>query len=1731
MMYPDNASPPPSPEARSGEGAVDEPNEVATTDALGIDLSGSEVDSVLHGIPGVTGRWQPTRAGVLNSWKWTDEEFHFADGWLAFIGRNGSGKSLTASQLITILLDGDTSQTALSVSGRAAGTLMSRHTDNREKDDKTGVWWLEYGHTNPDTGQTSYVTTGLWLRSSSQSLLRAFFLVPARVGRQLTLQVDRNAVTIDSLAEQLAANEGQMFTDSPRLKPKAAARLSAISPESSYRTAVRTRLFSPLDEVQYDALLSVLRTLRSVRTAEKISARDMLEVLTGALPALDQGKLSEIAGAMQRIASLEAQLANTKEQSKKLADTDRLYELYRRAVALTAAAALRSANTDFDNLTRSQRTAERALSDAQNTAADARLTLTRVNLDLSRLEGELRAADTAVRDHAGAELPHHEQRAHDMAAAATTAEGHAERANAEAETTRTSAEKANQDAGSAQRSLAKIGQELASTAEAVHAGGAVTSLLGITSGLAEPEQLDPDKPETEVSVDELAAVPLAWVDMRQQSVGKVSTALEEMNAANLIALEAADQHRAAQDEAERRDTALAELAASRGEVERQLEAAVVSWQKSATHFPPVPDGLIEPDPTDGRINPGQLTLWLDRHATTIRQELDVPGHLARKEAADKANELALTFAKTQQVAAEQAAEVAEESQKRHDEQARKNLAAADEDADTGLHAENDHAQKVDAARQHRHEHLVTQLGLARTALEAVTDWAGQVRRWQAALTHLDGASLTLPQPVTEHIGQLLVELRATGELGGAGTHASDRLALGSPAVILADQALTTLAKFDDGDLRTALGETAQRTFARLDRRIVEAERTLVEVQGEVDDVTAELEKARQAPAPPPAPAWRTRRGGNPLWSLVDFRDDVPADARHRYEGALLVSGLLDAIVTADGRARAGDTVLTGEHPVNGSSLADILTVEPNSPVDPALIHDLLRSIALSDTAGTTVRSGVLTAASPDGYVARYIGTTARERARAERIAELEAQLASLAVQYQTAELELTERRDDLVAAGAEQRALPASTTWQQARTRAQEAQLEAREADRVAMQRQAQADTALQAIRERLAAADQSRTQMLATFLRQLDTAIALAKQADQSAAEALAVAVDSAELAEQAATRLEKAIAEQAEADGQRQRFPSLMALFNALTKEDEATRELTTAQSLVVGAAGRVREVRTRTKQALAALNRAVDLGDGRMLPSEPAALKTFAGKVAQLATQVTSWQRITDRAVQLRAQARATAVAAAELAERAKAQSQEATTARAAAVREQAAVAQLRELYGAAYEQLRLAREQSAQAYAAAQEELERVREKGHQAEIAAAQASSTLDGIAPQRAHAEQQREQCLRQMNRLVEESIAAVDGDIAVDETRRPANLTAALAWGAHMLAAEPRGNNRDELARLLESRRARLETEAKKVSADLTRFDRQVTLQTIPGTDWRRAVVAAPDALGGEDLHLTVLTLQQTAEQLDRDLRDDVKVTLKTSMFTALRRDIATRRAAAQELVRQIRSTLGDVRTGVARVGVEVDWRVKNDPDAQRMIELVSALPSDETFEQMYEVLRQRLEDATGDTWEARVAHTFDYRVWHEWDIKVTHASFGDSTTEVFRPLTARSNPLASFSTGEMRLATMLPLLAAAWSMYEAPGYQGPRLLFVDEVNAAFDPQNVRKLLALLREWNFDVLSTAPEMSAMLKAESKRVMIAQVTHAGAVRVSMPWLWTGSGQPVLVADRVGQTMHASTGRS
>jgi hypothetical protein len=94
-----------------------------------------------------------------------------------------------------------------------------------------------------------------------------------------------------------------------------------------------------------------------------------------------------------------------------------------------------------------------------------------------------------------------------------------------------------------------------------------------------------------------------------------------------------------------------------------------------------------------------------------------------------------------------------------------------------------------------------------------------------------------------------------------------------------------------------------------------------------------------------------------------------------------------------------------------------------------------------------------------------------------------------------------------------------------------------------------------------------------------------------------------------------------------------------------------------------------------------------------------------------------------------------------------------------------------------------------------------------------------------------------------------------------------------------------------------------------------------------------------------------------------------------------------------------------------------------------------------------------------------------------------------------------------------MLPLLAAAWSMYSGDGYRGPRPLSIDEIDAAFDEPNLRQILALLRSMDFDLLATTPTMTPMIKREARQVVIHQEVTTGRNRVTVPWLWQGEGDP------------------
>ncbi|MFC4856689.1 TIGR02680 family protein [Actinophytocola glycyrrhizae] len=206
-----------------------------------------------------------------------------------------------------------------------------------------------------------------------------------------------------------------------------------------------------------------------------------------------------------------------------------------------------------------------------------------------------------------------------------------------------------------------------------------------------------------------------------------------------------------------------------------------------------------------------------------------------------------------------------------------------------------------------------------------------------------------------------------------------------------------------------------------DRR--DALRELRRQRGTADDELAGLRGQRAAVAAErddaPAPfaartADRTGRPGGPLWRLVRFADDVPADRAAAVEAALEAANLLDAWLQPDSvlDANGSDAHLVplpvGRRPP-GPTLADVLVPEDEAPVDAARIADVLSSVALAEVVDATGEPPVFPAVSPRGGFAQgiqvgahakdhaeYIGATARARRRAARLAELDDRITTAA---------------------------------------------------------------------------------------------------------------------------------------------------------------------------------------------------------------------------------------------------------------------------------------------------------------------------------------------------------------------------------------------------------------------------------------------------------------------------------------------------------------------------------------------------------------------------------------------------------------------------------------------------------------------------------------------------------------------------------------------------------------
>jgi len=1745
---------------------------------LGLRAPGVLVDPV----PEASGRWQPTRAGAVNSWLWTDEQFLFRNGWLALVGRNGSGKSLTAAMLFPTLIDGDVSQKALSVAGHAIGTLGDRHTNRKPGIPKTGLWWQEYGCA--DSGgsgerEAGWLTTGLWLRnqSGSKTTDRAWFLVQARIGDGLTVERDRVPVDIEDLARQLAALGGQLFASSDQLTRIASRHITVLG-ETAYPEAVRAALYRPLDLDQLGALTNVLRALRGVRVNDKIPPDHMQATLTSALPVLDGERMRSLARALTETEQMQRRLEHARQQKEALSDIAGDYRRYAGAVAAAAAAQMLHDYDDYQRRAREQeqlftkRSRQEGIRDLAGEAAE------RLGQQLTELTDTIDVLQERVRGHKGAALEQLNAHANQLEATAEEATADANRAKATAVKTRQDSDAQGEKAAAAAISVQEVFSRIRSDAAELDASAYCQKMAEASAHLADTV---PD--EAEVGFEEQASEALApvraWMTSRGHTLNAVGEALAALEAVKRGRDEAGNRsalQQAAADEATLNAEEAAESAALTDATARDRLMAVAA---ALRRLPRLPESLLLADPLD----PDAIKGWAERALQEVLTALDVPGAESHATTAGELARQASTSAETARRDATDAVAHAAAaasalasltgtlpgSHRPIDELSTAvgeipQAAEVKSDASNGDLNANGH-RITTAERESR-----TYLGERRRMLQKASDLLSDFRHAQSQ------ADLDEHAAVAAEGGAL--DARQTADEAAAAAAAStvawinDTLAWFRELRVLDVTALTLPGPEDPGtaDPSALLHDVAmahRKAEAALNSARAKADTEAGLLSPRLNSLAAEIAATERGTPPPGAPSWRPDRSkvlGAPLWALVDFAPGIQGEQAARLEGALLAAGILDAWVSPNGELRSGDIQLSPGRPLHGLTLADLLVPEDDATVPAEYIRSLLASIRVSDcetdddasvvfNVAGVIRSGLIQAASPANWSPRYIGPSARERARQQRLSELRSEHAVLDAAFTEAAERIRGAERDISCAAAEAAGVPDASTMIRQRSVATELGAEAERKAVTAAIARTLADASLGRARNAWTSAAQACSyvdvpvdpevvaaaislcgdlpDLVAQAAAWGRTALAALSTANVSAARAAVLADRHADA--ETALRQVRLAAEESQAE--RDQFPSLDASRQARRRAIDAERSAQTAAENAAAADAELKRQEHAVKKALADLDRAARTSDGRMVPTDPAVVTAHRQRLAELADTVSDWSRAAGRAHLLAVRAAAQHRVADEA-------EGEAGHARARATKLHNGARTARHRYneelrqhGRDYQDLLVELQNRRAEQEGLKTNLKAEEDKGHDAEKELAAIAASLDSLEERRQAASSNCTRSLSRMQLIFDHGL--IHDVVGAQALTRPTSPNEAAPTARQLLEGRSLQHNDLVGSADVSARQAlnRLDTRIRSVRDRMLRLGRQIHLEDVAETGWRRVAVSeqgqeradAPISAitTTKSLREALEALRISIEKLESDFNEKVRTEVKGTLLSDLRKQINVRIELASQIVDDITETLKKVRTGVARVGVKLAWRPKDNPLAVQAISLIRDPRFEGELDDMYNFFIKQLvaERDENMPWPDRVRQVFDYRNWYEWEIQLTHADFAEpGAAESFRKVTPRNNPLETLSTGEKRLAVMLPLLAAARAFYSVKGYHGPRTIFLDELNAAFDPQNLRMMLALLREWDFDLIATLPTMDPLLVSEAGSVAIHRIgKQREEFRYAIPCIWDGNGQPITVQIAVG----------
>jgi len=286
-------------------------------------------------------RWVPSRAGILNVWRYYDEVFSFHDGRLLLRGPNGSGKSKALELLLPFLFDANLRASRLSTFGTSERTMhWNLMGEGASGTTRVGYVWLEFRVAAG--AESGWFSCGARLQASTHTTTvhADYFTTSLRIGTSDGISLVNPAgqpLTRSALEEQLG-DDGVLHGNA-----------------ADYRNAVRTTLFPGLTEVRYDALITALLQLRTPKLSQRLDPALLSTLLSRALPPLGHEEITELAEGFERLDRQRERLKDLDEEvtvARTLAGRQRTYA---QRVLRAHAAVLISATTELDNLTRAAR--------------------------------------------------------------------------------------------------------------------------------------------------------------------------------------------------------------------------------------------------------------------------------------------------------------------------------------------------------------------------------------------------------------------------------------------------------------------------------------------------------------------------------------------------------------------------------------------------------------------------------------------------------------------------------------------------------------------------------------------------------------------------------------------------------------------------------------------------------------------------------------------------------------------------------------------------------------------------------------------------------------------------------------------------------------------------------------------------------------------------------------------------------------------------------------------------------------------------------------------------------------------------------------------------------------------------------------------------------------------------------------------------------------------------------